>query len=338
MGQKTRGLFLVSKIKENILVTGSAGFIGFHLASKLVKKNVNIINVDNLNDYYQVSLKMERIKHLKKLFKDNKKKFILKKIDISNKDEVLKIFKKYKFSKVIHLAAQAGVRYSFINPRIYAETNLMGFFNILEGCRIYKVKNLIFASSSSVYGESKKFPYKENEILNTPLQFYASTKLSNEIMSYSYSMLYNINVIGLRFFTVYGPWGRPDMAYFSFTKKILSGKAIEVFNHGKHFRDFTFIDDIIKGVLLTIFKKPKKKYQILNIGYGKPVKLMDLIKYLEKFLGKKAKIKYLNKQKGDMDKTFSSIDTLKRLYGYKPNTNPSTGLKKFVDWYLNFYR
>jgi len=328
----------MSKIKENILVTGSAGFIGFHLASKLVKKNVNIINIDNLNDYYDVSLKKKRISHLKKFFKNEKKKFILKKIDIYNKKAILKIFKKYKFTKVIHLAAQAGVRYSFINPRIYAETNLIGFFNILEGCRIYKVKNLIFASSSSVYGESKKFPYKENEILNTPLQFYASTKLSNEIMSYSYSMLYNINIIGLRFFTVYGPWGRPDMAYFSFTKKILDGKVIEVFNNGKHFRDFTFIDDIIKGILLTIFKKPKKKYQIFNIGYGKPTKLMDLIKYLEKFLDKKAKIKYLNKQKGDMDKTFSSIDSLKKLYGYKPKTNPSTGLKKFVDWYLNSYR
>ena len=250
-------------MREYILITGSAGFIGFHLASKLASKNCNVINIDNLNNYYDVGYKKERLKKLKIIFKNKKKKFIFKKIDVSKKKELFNIFKNYNINKVVHLAAQAGVRYSFENPRVYADSNLMGFFNILEACRLFKVKNLIFASSSSVYGSSNIFPFKENDIKNNPLQFYSATKLSNELMAYSYSKLYGIKTIGLRFFTVYGPWGRPDMAYFSFAEKIKNGKTIEIFNHGNHYRDFTYIDDIISGILLTIFKKSKKIIKFL---------------------------------------------------------------------------
>ncbi len=322
--------------KDYILVTGSAGFIGFHLVSKLASRNCNVIGIDNLNNYYDVGLKKKRLNQLEKIYKKKKKKLIFKKIDISKKNELFKIFKKYRITKIIHLAAQAGVRYSFKNPRVYAESNLIGFFNIIESCRIYNIKHFIFASSSSVYGNFNKFPFKEKNIFNTPLQFYSSTKLSNEIMAYSYSKLYNINVIGLRFFTVYGPWGRPDMAYFSFANKILKNQIIDIFNYGKHFRDFTYIDDIIRGVLLTVFKKPKKNYQIFNLGYGKPTKLMDLVKYLEKNLNKKAKLNFLDKQKGDMFKTYASITSLKKIYGYKPQIKISDGIKKFSNWYLNF--
>ena len=228
------------------------------------------------------------------------------------------------------------MRYSFENPRVYADSNLMGFFNILEACRLFKVKNLIFASSSSVYGSSNIFPFKENDIKNNPLQFYSATKLSNELMAYSYSKLYGIKTIGLRFFTVYGPWGRPDMAYFSFAEKIKNGKTIEIFNHGNHYRDFTYIDDIISGILLTIFKKSKKNYQVFNLGYGKPIKIMNLVRNLEKNLKKKTKLKFLDKQKGDMYKTYASIKNFKKLYGYKPKIKLEEGIKKFSNWYLNF--
>ena len=323
-------------MREYILITGSAGFIGFHLASKLASKNCNVINIDNLNNYYDVGYKKERLKKLKIIFKNKKKKFIFKKIDVSKKKELFNIFKNYNINKVVHLAAQAGVRYSFENPRVYADSNLMGFFNILEACRLFKVKNLIFASSSSVYGSSNIFPFKENDIKNNPLQFYSATKLSNELMAYSYSKLYGIKTIGLRFFTVYGPWGRPDMAYFSFAEKIKNGKTIEIFNHGNHYRDFTYIDDIISGILLTIFKKSKKNYQVFNLGYGKPIKIMNLVRNLEKNLKKKTKLKFLDKQKGDMYKTYASIKNFKKLYGYKPKIKLEEGIKKFSNWYLNF--
>ena len=323
-------------MREYILITGSAGFIGFHLASKLASKNCNVINIDNLNNYYDVGYKKERLKKLKIIFKNKKKKFIFKKIDVSKKKELFNIFKNYNINKVVHLAAQAGVRYSFENPRVYADSNLMGFFNILEACRLFKVKNLIFASSSSVYGSSNIFPFKENDIKNNPLQFYSATKLSNELMAYSYSKLYGIKTIGLRFFTVYGPWGRPDMAYFSFAEKIKNGKTIEIFNHGNHYRDFTYIDDIISGILLTIFKKSKKNYQVFNLGYGKPIKIMNLVRNLEKNLKKKTKLKFLDKQKGDMYKTYASIKNFKKLYGYKPKIKLEEGVKKFSNWYLNF--
>ena len=328
----------MKKTKQNILVTGSAGFIGFHLVSKLINKNKNIINIDNLNNYYDVKLKKKRLKKLNAICKLKKAKFIFYKVDISNKKKLLNIFKKYKISKVVHLAAQAGVRYSFKKPQLYVDTNLIGFFNILEACRLNNIKNLIYASSSSVYGDSKNFPFKENKMSNAPLQFYAATKICNEVMAHSYSKLYKINVTGLRFFTVYGPNGRPDMAYYSFTKKILENKKILVFNHGNHHRDLTYIDDIVRGILLVIFKKQVKLYQTFNIGNGKPIKLMSLINYLEKFLNKKAKITFLNKQKGDMDKTFASINLFKKNYGYKPRVKPRVGLNKFVAWYLNYYK
>ena len=252
------------------------------------------------------------------------------------KKEFIGIFKQYRINKIIHLAAQAGVRYSFKNPRVYAESNLMGFFNVLEACRLFDIKNLIFASSSSVYGSSKIFPFKEKDITNKPLQFYSSTKLSNEVMAYSYSKIYKINIIGLRFFTVYGPWGRPDMAYFSFAKKIMNEQIIKIFNYGDHYRDFTYIDDIVKGIMLTIFKKPKDKYQIFNLGFGKPIKIMNLVSYLERNLNKKSKLKFLQKQKGDMYKTYASIKKFKKFYGYKPKVDLKEGIKKFSRWYLNF--
>ena len=239
-----------------ILITGCAGFIGYHLSKYLIKKNINVIGVDNINNYYDTKLKKDRLKNL---FITNKKKFSFYKTDIHNQKKFELIFKKNKrITHVINLAAQAGVRYSITNPNTYVKSNLVGFANVLENCKCYKVKNLIFASTSSVYGSNKKMPYKESDDTDSPIQFYAATKKSNEVMAYSYSHLYNINTIGLRFFTVYGPWGRPDMALFKFTKNILAGKKIDVYNHGNHSRDFTYIDDIVDAIFLLINRKEKK--------------------------------------------------------------------------------
>lgn len=324
------------KNQKNILITGSAGFIGFHLAYKLISQNKNVIGIDNLNTYYDVNLKDYRLKQLKKISKS--KNFLFYKIDISDKKKLLSIFKKHKITKIIHLAAQAGVRYSFENPQTYADTNLIGFFNILEGCRLNNIKNLIYASSSSVYGESKDFPYKETRMINKPLQFYAATKICNEVMAYSYSKLYKIKTVGLRFFTVYGPYGRPDMAYYSFVKKISENKKIKVFNNGNHLRDLTYIDDIIRGIMLIISKKQNKLYQILNIGNGNPITLMNMIRNIEDSLNKKAKIVFLKKQKGDMEKTFASIENIKKNYSFKPLVDAKKGIKYFVSWFLDYHK
>lgn len=325
------------KLKKKILVTGCAGFIGFYLVKKILeKKNYQILGIDNINNYYDVILKKNRLK----LLKNKNFKFI--KLDIQNKKKLDQIFKKNKFYKVIHLAAQAGVRYSMKNPSIYTDVNLLGFFNILECCKVYKIKHLLYASSSSIYGSAKKIPFVENEVEYKPIQYYAATKLCNEIMAYSYSHLYGIKTIGLRFFTVYGPWGRPDMAFFSFTKKILQNKKISVFNKGKHLRDFTYIDDVIDGIIKILFESPKIKknsnFDIFNIGLGKPISLLNFIKIIENILCKKAKISLVKKQDGDMEKTYSSIRKIKKFYNYNPNIKPKEGLKKFIDWYLNYYK
>ena len=288
-----------------ILITGAAGFIGYHLTNKLIKTKHKIFGIDNFNNYYSVKLKKDRVKDLI----NQKGKFIFYKNDICNKEFVNKIFKKNKFDIVINLAAQAGVRYSIKNPESYIKRNIIGYFNILEACRFNKVKHLIYASTSSVYGDSTKFPLSENLNTNKPLQLYAATKLSNELMAHSYSSLFNLRTTGLRFFTVYGPWGRPDMALFLMTKNIILGKKIKLFNYGNHIRDFTYVDDVIDAILkITLSKKKfRSKSEVYNIGNGKPVHLRKYIKEIELCLGKKAKIENLPLQMGDIVKTHASI-------------------------------
>ena len=320
--------------KKIFIVTGSAGFIGFHLSLKLLNNGYQVIGIDNLNSYYDVNLKKDRNKILKSY-----KGYKFKKIDIKNYKELESVFKKKNFECIINLAAQAGVRYSLINPKSYIDNNILGFFNVIDLAKKYKVKKIIYASTSSIYGIQKKFPIKENFDTNNPIQLYAATKKSNEVIAASYSKLYNINTIGLRFFTVYGPWGRPDMALFKFTKNILKGKPIDVFNKGKHTRDFTFVDDIVDGIM-KIIKKRKKvlSSSIYNIGNGKKVSLMDYIKLIEKNLNKKAKKNFLPLQKGDIIKTHSSTKLLKKDFGYIPKTSVSHGVKKFINWYLSYYK
>jgi len=334
---------------KKILVTGAAGFIGYHLSKQLCKNNFNIVGIDNLNNYYDVKLKEDRLEQLN-LF-DNFK-FI--KIDLVNKDSIFKLFEQEKFDYIIHLAAQAGVRYSIENPYAYIDSNISGFINILEACRNYPIKHLIYASSSSVYGANVKQPFSENDNVDHPVSLYAATKKSNELMAHTYSDLYKIPTTGLRFFTVYGPWGRPDMAYFSFTKDILEGKEIKVFNNGNLERDFTYIDDIVSAIEKLIDISPNEipdwdrikaepstsfaPYRIFNIGNNQPVKLMDFISTLENLLGKEANKKFLPMQQGDVYSTFADISKLSEVIGYKPTTSIKQGLEKFVDWYMNYYR
>ncbi len=317
--------------KKIYLVTGSAGFIGFHLSNKILSKGFKVIGIDNLNNYYDVKLKKKRNYILKK-----NKNYIFKKIDIKNYKNLETVFKKHKIYKVIHLAAQAGVRYSLKNPRSYIDNNINGFFNILEISKNYRVKKFVYASTSSIYGLQKKFPLKENFNTDNPIQLYAATKKSNELMATSYSYLYKMDTVGLRFFTVYGPWGRPDMALFKFTKNIIKGKPIEVFNKGKHERDFTYVDDIVDGIIKIVFSK-KKKFgsQIFNIGNGKKIKLLKYIQLIEKNLKKKARKKFLPLQKGDVFKTHSDTRLIKRYYNYNPKTSVNHGVKKFIKWYIS---
>ena len=319
---------------KKYLITGSAGFIGFHLSKKLLSEGLTVIGVDNLNNYYDQNLKKNRNKILEKY-----KNYKFNKIDIKNYSKLESIFKKNKFDCIINLAAQAGVRYSLINPKSYIENNVVGFFNVIDLTKKYKVKNIIYASTSSIYGIQSKFPIKENFDTSNPTQLYAATKKSNEVIAASYSKLYNINTIGLRFFTVYGPWGRPDMAPIKFTKNIIQGKSIEVFNRGKHSRDFTFVEDIVDGIFKIIKKKKKvSKNKIYNIGNGKKVSLIEFIKLIEKNLNKKAKKKFLPLQKGDVFKTHSSTKLLKKDYGYVSKTSINNGVKKFINWYLSYYQ
>ncbi len=316
-----------------ILITGVAGFIGFHLANKLLKSNHKIYGVDNLNNYYSASLKKKRLLELKK----NKNKLRFYKQDISNKKFITKLFKKEKFDVVINLAAQAGVRYSIINPDSYISRNINGFFNVLNASKNNKVKHLIYASTSSVYGNSRSFPLSEDINTNKPLQLYAATKLSNELMAHSYSSIFKMRTTGLRFFTVYGPWGRPDMALYIFTKKITEKKYLNLFNKGNHVRDFTYVDDIVQGIQKIIFNKTKKKrYQIFNIGNGKAVHLRKYLSEIEKNLNIKAKIKKLPLQSGDIIKTHSSVKKIKKFYGYNPKTSYKEGVKNFIDWFKKY--
>ncbi len=317
-----------------ILITGCAGFIGFHLTKFLTSKKISIIGIDNLNNYYDVNLKKNRLK----LLKENKK-FTFYKTDILNKQKLNNIVRKNKIKIIVHLAAQAGVRYSIENPKTYHKNNLEGFFNILEISKENKIKHLIFASTSSVYGESSNFPLNENENTSKPLSFYAATKKSNEVMAHSYSYIYKLPCTAVRFFTVYGPYGRPDMALFKFTKNILENRKIELYNNGKHLRDFTYIDDITKGIFSIINKPNKDKvpYNIFNIGNGKSRKLIDYLFFIEKKLGKKAIVKKLPLQKGDIIKTHSDIKLLKKFSNYKPKIDIEEGVSKFIDWFIDYY-
>ena len=315
-----------------ILITGVAGFIGYHLAEKLLKTNNKVYGIDNLNNYYSVKLKKDRLKELKK----NKNKLIFYKKDISNKKFIDNLFKKKKFDIVINLAAQAGVRYSISNPDSYIKRNVIGFYNILEASKKFKIKHLIFASTSSVYGNSRSYPLKENLKADQPLQLYAATKLSNELMAHAYSSIFKLRTTGLRFFTVYGPWGRPDMALYIFTKNILQKKYINLFNNGSHVRDFTYVEDIVLGINKVIFSKFRNKFEILNIGNGKAVHLKKYLREIEKNLGIKAKIKRLPLQAGDIIKTHSSIKKINRYYGYKPKISYKKGIKRFVDWFKSY--
>ncbi len=328
-----------------ILVTGASGFIGFSLSLFLLKKKIHVIGIDNLNNYYDVNLKKKRLNILKKF-----KNFEFLKLDLSNKNTLFKRLKKKNFSYVVHLAAQAGVRYSILNPDEYTKSNLIGFSNILELVRNKNIKHLLFASTSSVYGLSKSKSFDENLPATFPIQYYAATKRANELMAHSYSYLFNIPSTALRFFTVYGPWGRPDMALFKFTKNILLNKYIEVFNFGNHKRDFTYIDDVVKSIYLAIKKIPKKNltgslsksnvapFEILNIGGGRKVTLMKFIREIEKCLDKKAKIKYLPLQKGDVFETSCNTKKIKNYLGFLPKTDYRLGIKNFINWYKKFYK
>ncbi|MCR1951317.1 NAD-dependent epimerase/dehydratase family protein [Clostridium sp. DSM 100503] len=336
-------------MKKIVLITGACGFIGFHLSKFLIGKDYKVVGIDNLNDYYDVTLKEARLDILKQY-----ENFTFYKIDIKHKKDVDDIFNKYKFDYVINLAGQAGVRHSIIDPYSYIDSNIVGFINILEACRYNEVKHLLYASSSSVYGGNKVVPFSENHNVDHPVSLYAATKKSNELMAHSYSNLYDIPTTGLRFFTVYGPWGRPDMAYFSFTKDIIEGNAIKVFNHGKMERDFTYIDDIVESIYRLLPVIPKKMdgeqegngeisssfapYKIYNIGNSSPVKLEKFISILEKKLELKAKKNYIEMQDGDVKNTYANTEALDRAINYKSSTSIEDGLSKFIDWYKLFYK
>ena len=316
---------------NNILITGCAGFIGFHLTLKLVKEKKTIVGIDNLNDYYDVNLKKTRLKKLKSY-----KNFFFVKGDISNKIDLFKKLKKYKISAIINLAAQAGVRNVFLEPDKYFQSNISGFYNILEFCKSRKIKYLFYASTSSVYGDNE-IPFSENQFTDKPIQFYAASKKCNEIMAHSYYEMFNINSVGMRFFTVYGPWGRPDMSLYKFTKNIFSNKKIEIFNKGNHKRDFTYVDDVVNGIFLLLSTKIKG-HNIFNIGNSKQVHLMEIIKILEKITNKKAKLKFLPMQRGDIFETKSNISKIKRMAGYRSSVDIKDGLNNFVKWYKQYHK
>jgi UDP-glucuronate 4-epimerase len=331
-----------------ILVTGVAGFIGMHSAKKLLDGGHEIIGIDNLNDYYDVTLKEDRLKTL-----EGYKNFKFLKLDIKDQKDVLDLFKKESPERVLHLAAQAGVRYSIQNPYVYIDSNIQGFINILEGCRAIKTEHLVFASSSSVYGGNTKVPFSEHDNVDHPVSLYAATKKANELMAHTYSHLYQIPTTGLRFFTVYGPWGRPDMSPMLFTKAILADEPIQVFNHGDMMRDFTYIDDIVASVNETLFKiaTPNSNfdahhpdpatshapYRIFNIGNSQPVPLMQFIETIEDALGKKAIKKMMGMQAGDVKVTSADTSELNHWVNFKPNTSIKEGVNRFVDWYKNYY-
>ena len=332
-----------------VMVTGTAGFIGNHLAIKLLERGDEVIGIDNLNDYYDVNLKQARLDRIidNPLFTDVR-------ADIADRDRMQALFKQHQPQRVVNLAAQAGVRYSIENPYAYIDSNIVGFLNILEGCRHNKVEHLVYASSSSVYGANEAMPFSVHDNVDHPLSLYAASKKANELMAHTYSNLYDLPTTGLRFFTVYGPWGRPDMALFLFTKAIKEGKKIQVFNYGKHRRDFTYIDDIVEGIIRTLdnVAKPnfnwsgknpdsgtsKSPWRVYNIGNQSPVELMEYIETLEKHLGKTAEKELLPLQPGDVPDTFADVEALVQDVGYKPNTTIEQGIAKFVSWYNQYYQ
>jgi len=331
------------------LVTGAAGFIGFHLSKYLLDRGDTVVGLDNLNDYYDVSLKQDRLDQLLPV-----ERFSFVKLELADKDGVAALFRENEFDKVVHLGAQAGVRYSLINPHAYIDSNVTGTMNILEGCRHNNVKHLVFASSSSVYGANTTMPFSVHHNVDHPVSLYAASKKANELMAHTYAHLYNLPCTGLRFFTVYGPWGRPDMAMFLFTKAILEGRPIDVFNHGKMRRDFTYVDDIVEGVVRTLDNVAQPNptwsgdlpdpgtsaapYKIYNIGNNNPVELMRLIELIEESLGQKAEKNMLPIQPGDVPATWADVDDLITDVGFKPNTPIEEGVARFVEWYKGYYQ
>ena len=332
-----------------VLVTGAAGFIGFHTAQALLARGDEVVGVDNLNDYYDPKLKSARLAIL-----ERERGFRFDKLDIADREAMQKIFDRDEFGAVVHLAAQAGVRHSISNPHVYVQSNVTGFLHVLEGCRRQRVGHLVYASTSSVYGANTSMPFSERQNVDHPLTLYAATKKANELMAHSYSSLYGLPTTGLRFFTVYGPWGRPDMALFLFTQRILAGEPIDVFNEGHHQRDFTYIDDIVAGVVAAVdhLAAPDPSfdagapdpstsyapYRIYNIGNQRPVKLLRYIEVLERCLGRKALKNLLPMQLGDLQDTWADVSALARDVGYRPSTELEVGVKRFVDWYLEYYR
>ena len=333
----------------NVLVTGAAGFIGFHTCLKLVNQGHKVYGIDNINDYYDPKLKFDRLNELgfsktesekfnNEVQSSKFKNLRFSRIDLIDNESIDNLFKKEQFEVVCNLAAQAGVRYSLINPKAYTDSNISGFLNILEGCRHHKVKHLVYASSSSVYGENKKVPFETSDNVDYPISLYAATKKSNELMAHSYGHLYGFKTTGLRFFTVYGPWGRPDMAYYLFADAILNNKPIKVFNNGKLERDFTYIDDIVNGVTKIIEKNIDSRYhyKIYNIGNNKPESLKDFIETMENVMGKKAIKEMYPMQQGDVPTTFADISQLTKDYNYKTDTSINIGLKEFLKWFENY--
>lgn len=332
-----------------ILVTGAAGFVGFFVAQKLLDRGYEVIGLDNINDYYDVNLKYGRLAQL-----EGRPKFTFYKLDLADREGMENLFAEHQFERVAHLAAQAGVRYSLKNPHAYVNSNLVGFINILEGCRQQNLNHLVFASSSSVYGANTKMPFSAHDNVDHPLSLYAATKKANELMAHTYSHLYNLPTTGLRFFTVYGPWGRPDMALFAFTKAIISGQPIDVFNYGKMRRDFTYVDDIAEGVVRTLDKIPepnpewsgdhpdpsssKAPYKIYNIGNNQPVELIRFIEVLEDCLGIKAEKNMLPLQPGDVLATYADVEDLAKDVDFKPSTPIEVGINNFVKWYRSYYK
>ncbi len=331
------------------LITGAAGFIGFHLALRLLNEGEAVVGLDNVNDYYDVNLKWDRLNQLKKF-----DKFEFLHVDLKDRHGMERAFSRHGFDTVVHLAAQAGVRYSLTNPHAYVDSNLVGFTNILEGCRHHQVKHLVFASSSSVYGANTSMPFSVHQNVDHPVSLYAATKKANELMAHTYSHLYGLPCTGLRFFTVYGPWGRPDMALFLFTRAILANEPIQIFNYGKMRRDFTYIDDIVEGVLRVIPNPPEPNpewsgdtpdpgssyapYKVYNIGNNQPVELMDFITTLEQCLGREAKKDLLPIQPGDVPATYADVSDLSRDFGFRPRTSVKEGISRFVQWYREYYK
>jgi len=363
---KTQKPPTMSKNSKNtkILITGAAGFIGFHLTKKLLEEGYEIVGIDNINDYYDVNLKYGRLKELgiekdeikhDQLVNSSKyEKFRFYHMKLEDKAEIYKLFSTEKFNRVVNLAAQAGVRYSLENPHSYIESNINGFLNILEACRHNKIEHLVYASSSSVYGLNEQMPFSTSDNVDHPISIYAASKKSNELMAHTYSYLFHLPTTGLRFFTVYGPWGRPDMALFLFTRAILKGEPIKVFNNGDMLRDFTYVDDIVEGIKRILFKAPeenkkwtgkqpdpsssKAPYKIYNIGNNNPVKLLDFIEAIETSLGIKAKKEMLPLQAGDVPATYADVSGLIEDFDYKPNTTHIEGIKRFIEWYKKFYK